>query len=269
MKWNRRNGREDIREVKPGVLIISHGSRVREWVSLVDETVRMIAVRADVPVVASFLELVEGRLIQDGIDQLEAAGVTDMFVIPLFVSSGSTHVEEIGWALGAYDKTAVDTDLQPFRVRCSLTYGQPIDADPEIVEVVLERLSGLSTEPAKECLLLIGHGSEHDGFYEGWQRGLSALAEAVRTKGGYAGAGIAMLRPDTAAAAVRALKERNPGCEVLAMPVFLGEGYFTREVVPQRLNGLGCRYNGRTLMPHPNIAQWISRQIAGWLNTRK
>lgn len=253
--------------MKPGVLIISHGSRVRDWVSLVDEAVQAVAVRTDVPVVASYLELVEGRLIQDGIDQLEAAGVTDMFVVPLFVSSGSTHVEEIGWALGVYKDTTVETDLTRFRIQSSLTYGQPIDADPEIVEVVQERLSGLSSDPAKECVLLIGHGSEHAGFYEGWQRGLTALADAVRTQGGYADAQIAMLRPDTAASAVRELQERNPGCEVLAVPVFLGEGYFTREVVPRRLDGLGCRYDGKTLMPHPNIAQWISRQIAGWLRT--
>ncbi len=47
-----------------GVLIISHGSRNREWVRLVDEAV-------------------------------ERMSVTEMIVVPLFVSSGSKHVEEI------------------------------------------------------------------------------------------------------------------------------------------------------------------------------
>lgn len=258
--------------MKPGVLVISHGSRVSDWVSHVDraaeavrECLNMAADSGLVPIEAAFLELVGGRLIQDGIDRLEAAGVTDMLAIPLFVSSGSKHVDEIGWALGAYDKIAVETNLERFRMRAALTYGKPVDVDPEIVEVLLDRLRELSVVPGSESLLLIGHGSEHAGLYEAWRRGLRELAAEVRTRGGYADAEIAMLRPDSAADAVGRLRARRPGCEVLAVPVFLGEGYFTTEVVPKRLANLGCRYRGRTLMPHPLIAEWIARQAEDWL----
>lgn len=301
--------------MKPGVLVISHGSRVSDWVSHVDEavgSVRLDGIFAEtgaavagsepgtnavkeadigksdsaagsgmcadalaasdgeafpIPVEAAFLELVEGRLIQDGIDRLEAAGVTDLLAIPLFVSSGSKHVSEIGWALGAYAEPAVETELPRMRVRATLTYGNPIDADPEIVEVLLDRSRRLldGGNAAVAAVLLIGHGSEHAGLHEAWARGLAALAEAVRERGGYADAEIAMLRPDMAAEAVARLRERRPGCEVLALPAFLSEGYFTREVVPGRLAGLGCRYDGRTLMPHPMIARWIARQAEDWL----
>lgn len=301
--------------MKPGVLVISHGSRVSDWVSHVDEAVEAVRLEGNfagletgaavtgtepgtnagmekpgtgpgsgssqhedvgavsvgdalpIPVEAAFLELVEGRLIQDGIDRLEAAGVTDMLVIPLFISSGSKHVSEIGWALGAYAESAVETDLQRMRVQAALTYGKPIDADPEIVEVLLERSRRLldGGDPADAAVLLIGHGSEHAGLHEWWRQGLAALAAAVRERGGYADAEIAMLRPDMAREAVGSLRSRRPGCEVLALPVFLSEGYFTREVVPGRLAGLGCRYDGRTLMPHPLIAQWMTRQVQEWL----
>ena len=296
--------------MKPGVLVISHGSRVSDWVSHVDEAVGSVRLSGKfaasetgdarestsmetnanmgepsagsglydaqeaaagetfpVPVVAAFLELVEGRLIQDGIDRLEAAGVTNLLAIPLFVSSGSKHVSEIGWALGAYAEPAVETDLPRMRVQAKLTYGTPIDADPEIVEVLLDRSRKLldGGNPADAAVLLIGHGSEHAGLHEAWARGLAELAGAVRERGGYADAEIAMLRPDMAAEAVNRLRERRPGCEVLALPVFLSEGYFTGEVVPGRLAGLGCRYDGRTLMPHPMIARWVTRQAEDWL----
>ncbi len=282
--------------MKPGVLVISHGSRVSDWVSHVDEAVGSVRLEGNftgleigaaaagtelgadaaghagtetspIPIVAAFLELVEGRLIQDGIDRLDDKGVTDMLVIPLFVSSGSKHVSEIGWALGAYDEPAVETELPRMRVQAALTYGTPIDADPEIVEVLLDRSRILldGGNPADAAVLLIGHGSEHAGLHEAWARGLAALAAAVRERGGYADTEIAMLRPDMAAEAAGRLRARRPGCKVLALPVFLSEGYFTREVVPGRLAGLGCRYDGRTLMPHPLIAQWMARQAREWL----
>lgn len=276
--------------MKPGILVISHGSRVGEWVSRVDEAVGAMRLEGTfassetgtatkgsasdgddwlIPVEAAFLELVPGRLIQDGIDRLEAEGVTDMLAIPLFVSSGSKHVSEIGWALGAYAEPAVETELTSMRVKASLTYGRPIDADPEIVTVLLDRSRRLldGGDPAETAVLLIGHGSEHAGLHEAWASGLAALAAEVKEQGGYADAEIAMLRPDMARDAVGSLRSRRPGCEVLALPVFLSEGYFTQEVVTGRLSGLGCRYDGRTLMPHPLIAQWIARQAQDWLRS--
>jgi sirohydrochlorin ferrochelatase len=255
--------------VKPGILIISHGSRENGWVSLVDDAVhscRKMLSKFDVPIEAVFLELVEGRLIQDGIDRLEAQGVTQMLAIPLFISSGSKHVDEIGWALGAYSECRTDTDLTPFRIQADLTYGQPIDDDPEIAEVLLERAASMSSDPAQEILLFIGHGSDKPGFHESWRRGLHALASRVRERGGYAGADITMLRPDLAAETAASLRRRYPEAAVLAVPVFLSEGYFTQQVIPQRLETVDCRYTGQALMPHPQVARWVARQASEWLN---
>lgn len=254
---------------QPGILVISHGSRESGWVSLVDETVgrARASLPPEVPVETAFLELVDGRLIQDGIDRLEAAGVTHIFAIPLFVSSGSTHVDEIGWALSAYPEVRTETDLEPFEIHAQLTYGKPIDDDPEIAEILGERLAALSETASEESLLLVCHGSEHPGFHEAWRDGMASLAEMVKQRGGYAGADFAMLRPNMAAEKFRLLRERSPGTRVLAVPVFLSEGYFTREAIPARLEGLDCRYDGRTLMPHRNVTRWIMRQASRWLES--
>jgi sirohydrochlorin ferrochelatase len=254
---------------KPGILVISHGSRDEGWTAAVDESVSALRVGLPegVETEATFLELVPGRLIQDGLDRLEAAGVTDLLAIPLFVSSGSTHVDEIGWALGAYTAARTETELAPYRVTARLTYGRPVDDDGEFVEILRERASGLSRDPARECVLLIGHGSEQPGFREAWVRGLSSLAMKVKEAGGYADAEWATLRPDRAADAVSAMRERQGnGAEVLAVPVLLSEGYFTKEAIPRRLEGLGCRYNGRALMPHPLVVRWLRRQALQWLD---
>lgn len=201
---------------RPGILVISHGSREPGWVAQVEDAVAEARTKlpADLPVEAAYLELVEGRLIQDGVRALEARGVTDIYALPLFVSSGSTHVDEIGWALGAYAEPRRETDLEPIAVTARLTYGEPIGSDPEIARVLAAKLAPRSREPASECVLLVGHGSDEPWFYEAWRRELEGLAAEIARIGGYAGADAALLRPDEPAARIASLRARYPGARL-------------------------------------------------------
>jgi sirohydrochlorin ferrochelatase len=254
--------------MKPGLLVISHGSREVGWVTLVDEAVE--AARAQLGsrmlIEAAFLELVEGRLIQDGIDRLESAGVTHLFALPLFVSSGSTHVDEIGWALGAFLEPRTETDLEPFQISSELTYGTPMDEDHEIVDVIMDRLKRLSKLPARESILLIGHGSKEEGFLQAWQLGLSAIGNQLMKQGGYAACSSALLQLDEVNHKWESLRNELPQNDILVIPIFLSEGYFTKQVIPRHLIGLECRYEGCTLMPHQGITEWIIRKTLEWLH---
>ena len=245
--------------MKPGILIISHGSRDETWVMIVEQAVNGLSLREEIPVAISFLELVEGRLIQDGIDALEDAGVTDIMVIPLFVSSGSTHVDEIEYALGAKPEPERETDLELFTVQARVHYGYPVDDDPDIAVMVWDKLREVSTHPAKETILLVGHGSVHNGFRQRWEKGISSLATRVRELSGVAAADYALLNPDNVRSKVEYWQEQ--GHEVLVAPLFLSEGYFTKVVIPRKLRGLTYHYSGRTLLPHPLLPHWIERQV--------
>jgi sirohydrochlorin ferrochelatase len=251
---------------KYGVLVISHGSRDPRWVRLVDEAVADVRAPEGVPVNVSFLEIVEGRLIQDGIDELESQGVTDLVTVPLFVSAGSTHVSEIAFALGVLPEPEVESDLEPFRVNAKVHYLAPIDDDPDIAQVVYDNIRELSTDPAREILLLIGHGSNRKGFHKRWRNGLDRLAARVQALGGFAGAVGAMLRPNQVACKLEVLRRKMPDCRVIAAPFFLSEGYFTNTVIPARLEGFDCLYNGRTLLPDPLVTRWMERRIADFFN---
>lgn len=244
--------------MKAGVLVISHGSREESWVSLVDEAVQELGKSVDVPVVASYLELVEGRLIQDGIFALEDQGVTDMLVIPLFVSSGSTHVDEIAYALGVKAVPDKETDLELFEVRARVHFGTPVDDDPDIAVMVWDKVREMSNDPSNEVVLLVGHGSRHELFRTRWEQGISSLARRVAEVSG-AFADAALLNPGNIRE--KAVKWKERGCEVIVAPLFLSEGYFTEKVIPDRLEGLSCRYSGRTLLPHPLLPQWMLRQF--------
>ncbi|SEU27454.1 sirohydrochlorin chelatase [Paenibacillus sp. NFR01] len=243
----------------PGVLIICHGSRDSSWVTLVEEAVSRLSLKRKLPVEVSFLELVEGRLIQNGIDRLEEAGVTDIIVIPLFVSSGSTHVDEIAYALGVKAEPDCDTDLVPFRVAARIHYGEPADDDPDIAVMLWDKVKGLSLAPEREMVLLVGHGSRHDGFRQRWEAGMSSLAERVRKLSRLAAADFGLISLGTVRR--RAEHWRKLGYDVLVAPVFLSEGYFTKVVIPDRLKGLDYAYTGDTLLPHPLLPHWIERQV--------
>ncbi|MFX3636374.1 MAG: sirohydrochlorin chelatase [Candidatus Pristimantibacillus sp.] len=255
--------------MKPGILVISHGSREEEWVRLVDNAVAAAASSprlVDVPVYSSFLEIVEGRLIQDGIDALEEQGVTELYVLPLFISSGSTHIDEIGQAFGLPPVAHLEGDLGVFRVQANVHVGLPIDDDPDIAELLLSNIRSLSVEPACEAILLVAHGSKEEVFHERWQHGLSQLAERLRSLGGFAHADTAMLLPDQASERLRDMQRVRPDEAVLVVPLFLSKGYFTNKVIPTRLLGLEYRYNGQAMLPHRAIERWLEKHMAAWLN---
>jgi sirohydrochlorin ferrochelatase len=273
--------------LKRGVLAISHGSPDAGWVRLVDEAVGDVRLPGDVPVVSAFLECVEGRLIQDGIDELEARGVDEMFVLPLFVSSGSSHVDDIRQAFGLPPAAYRAGELEPFRVRrARVTVGLPIDDDPIIAELIADNVRELSTAPEREALLLIAHGSRERGLNRIWRDGMRNLAARVRELCGFARAETAMLLPDQAACVMRALTKRQAragdgaaadGCcavpaagpetdAVIVAPLFLSRGVFTNTVIPSRLAGFDYRYNGKALLPNPAISRWMERQIVSWLD---
>lgn len=246
--------------MKPGVLIISHGSPDAAWIQLVDESVAKLDLPAEMPVAASFLEVVEGRLIQDGIDLLEEEAVTDLIVIPLFVSSGSTHIDEIAYALGVKASPEKETDLEPFRLRARVHFGEPVDDDPIIAQMIWDKIRALSAERENEVILLVGHGSVHDGFRQRWERGISSLAEHVREVGRVKYADYALLNPDSTRDKVKYWHEER-GMDVLVAPLFLSGGYFTKKAIPARLEGLTYRYSGEALLPHPKLNDWIRSQI--------
>jgi len=255
--------------MKQGILVISHGSRLAEWVELVDQAVEAAASSKklrDIPVYSSFLEIVDGRLIQDGIDALEQQGVTEMYVLPLFVSSGSTHIDEIGQAFGLPPVSTLESDLGTFRVKANVHVGMPIDDDPDIAALLLSNISALSEDAAREAVLLVAHGSKEMVFHERWQAGLSLMAERLRMLGGFAHAETAMLLPDQAAARLREMQEERPEEVVIVVPLFLSKGYFTNQVIPARLSGLNYRYNGQAMLPHPAIERWLEKQMTNWLD---
>ncbi|NDI36001.1 sirohydrochlorin chelatase [Chengkuizengella sediminis] len=248
--------------MKYGLLVISHGSRNENWVRLVDQAVDEVQLPNSIPKESSFLELVENRLIQDGIYRLEAKGITDIIVIPLFVSSGSTHLDEISYALRMTSKPTLETDMEPMDIKANIHLGVPVDDDPIIANILYERISDLSDNPQQEVICLVGHGSKEKGFYAKWRSGLDSLARRVQLIGNFAGSESAMLLPNQVASKMKVLNKKYPEHKIIIVPLFLSEGYFTNEVIPSRLKDFNYLYNGKPILPDKKISQWIEQQVS-------
>jgi sirohydrochlorin ferrochelatase len=246
---------------KYGVLVISHGSRNAAWVDLVDQAVAAVELDESIPIYSSFLEIVEGRLIQDGIDSLQRQGVSDIIVVPLFVSSGSTHIDEISYALGVIPAPNLATDMVPLQIKARIHFCTPIDDETDIAHIIYSKIEPLSHEPSREIVLLIGHGSVEKGFHLRWRKGLERLAANLKAIGGFGEVDVAMLLPDQTKRKMNWWRKHKPEHTVIVAPLFLSEGYFTNQVIPLRLRDYSYKYNGKAMLPHPLISRWMEKQV--------
>ena len=55
---------------------------------------------------------------------------------------------------------------------------------------------------------------------------------------------------------VALLKDKVEG-DVIVLPLFIAEGVTNRVEVPKIIEGLGCLYNPKALLPHKNVSRWM------------
>jgi len=273
-----------------GVLIVSHGSRDPEWVRLVDLAAAGVTFPEGMPVSCCFLENVPGRLIPDGIGELERAGVTDILVIPLFLSSGSSHVEAIAESLGvvfrpsyledeewteelAIPKSSSYRDisaLPPIPHRSRIHFGKPMEDETTVAQIIYDKIVKQNADPSNEALLLVSHGSSNPRLERRYRRTTRLLAAKVQAMGGYREAKTALLLPDKGEVESKTerLYAKDPARTVRVFPVFLSEGYFTRDEIPSRLSASRSRiaYANCALLPHPLVSTWLYDQFIELVN---
>jgi sirohydrochlorin cobaltochelatase len=247
---------------KQGVLVIAHGSSNTNWVEQVDACIEQV--QLNVPVAAGFLEMVENRTITNGIHQLERLGVTDIVAIPLFVASGSTHLEEIRYLLGLEENPRLPMDEEPIWHQASIRLLSPMNDHPFILDILVERVRQLSKDITNEKILLVGHGSDLPWFQAEWEKIANQIADKLQEKLAAKKISYAFTLPDTLR---KRLEEENREDTVILVPLFLSEGYFTRKKIPGRVEGLSYQYDGKAYLPHPNISRWIEAAAKENLST--
>lgn len=251
---------------KTGFLIIAHGSKKHEWVRridyLIDELSQAIQSenknRLIIAIEVAYLEHVPMRSITDGINELLNEKVEHIVAIPLFISSGSSHMNDIYYC------------LREAACPCPIEIMQPMNDHPLVISMILDRIQQLSQNEQQESVLIVGHGSAGERQIYMWNIMLQSIVYQLRQRTAFKHIDYATLMPQTLTQQIiRFCRDSH----VLIIPAFISEGYFTQKVIPNLLIEehlwSHISYNGKTYVPHPNVFRWLDYQIQNYIERRE
>lgn len=266
-----------------GVLVMGHGGS-DAWNAGVLEAVEPL--RKRFPIEVAF-GMADAASLQVSVRKLEERGAQKIAVVRLFVSGESWYerTEQIlgvregaparapethahaGHAAHAGDHAGHSMEFYRIDTRASFALSHSGLADAPAMGVVLaERARTLSKAPQKEDILILAHGPGDDAENDRWLAKLGERAAAVRESAQFRRVEVATLRedwPDKREAAekhVRDFVARASAEQGNAIVIpFRVHGFGPYESV---FEGLTYVRDGRGLIPHPAVTQWIEEQIA-------
>ena len=156
-----------------------------------------------------------------------------------------------------------------FRIHSTLQFllsAEGLANAPEMGAVLADRARALSKDPAKEDVLIVAHGPGDDEENRQWLAALDRRADAVRAALPFHSVAVRTLREDwpekrsVAEGEIRqALTQTTAAGRTTLVIPFRVQGFGPYAEV---LSGLTYVSDGQGLLPHPNVAAWISRQVA-------
>jgi sirohydrochlorin ferrochelatase len=260
-----------------GTIIVAHGGSP-EWNAPVVELAK--SVQTGGPVEVSFLMGAGAptNRFQDAVARLERAGVSEIVVVPLLVSSHSGHYDQIRWLAGDsvglsetmhhhLHMAGIDRPKPSLRIRVT----KAIDGSADIARVIAERATALAATPKERALLIVGHGPNSAEDNAAWMENLRMIADSVRRWTGFADVKVGLVRddapPPVRAEAVRHVRDlidlqaRLTGKDVIVVPMLISKGAVSRDKIPADLAGLPHVYGKETIVPHPAVARWVEARV--------
>lgn len=262
-----------------GVLIMAHGGGAA-WNSQVEAM--LAPVNNDHPVEIAF-GMADAGSLQAAVKRLEDRGVRRIAVVRLFISGESWYerTEQIlGLVPGAEPQSADHAahaghggghgghSMALWRIETKASFAMSKEglADaPEMGAVLVERVKTLSQDPARESVLVIGHGPETDEENQRWLDMIDRRADSVRKAGAFRNVHVETLRedwPEKRAASVERIRAyveaagKDNG-RVLVIPYRVaGFGPYA-----DVLKGLTYEADKTGLLPSVEVERWVRRQI--------
>jgi sirohydrochlorin ferrochelatase len=215
---------------------------------------------------------------QDQIAKLEKAGMREIVVVPLLVSSHSGHYEQLRWLAGVTD--SLDSEMQHHlhmggidrpKTDAKVIVARALDDASQLADILSERALSLADSARRQALFLVGHGPNSAEDYAQWMKNLRRVAERVRGNTGFQDVRVDLVRDD-APAHVRAeavlrireliqMQAQLTGTKVVVVPILISRSSVGDERIRTDLAGLPIVYSGEPLLPHALIARWIETRV--------
>ncbi|MEX0738642.1 MAG: hypothetical protein WD071_04820 [Pseudohongiella sp.] len=271
-----------ISEGKFGVVVMAHGG-AQDWNNGVTEMLRPLSRQYDMEIAFG---MADAYSLQEAVSKLESRGVTDIGVVRLFIS-GESWLERTAQILGLQEGAPERPEPEPamhgehgghaqhsghrmefWRVDSDARFRlsqEGLSEAPEMDAVLIERVMGLSSNPANEDVLILAHGPGDDAENERWLQYINERTDALRNGYNFNNIKVATLRedwPEKREAAQQIVRDYVGAANAASR---------TALVVPYRVHGFGPYADvlegldyvadETGLVPHPAVADWIERQI--------
>jgi sirohydrochlorin ferrochelatase len=266
----------------PGVLLLAHGGSP-EW----NNEVNKLAQTTDktFPTEVAFGMATKGN-IEGAIHRLVTRGVSEIVVVPLFISSHSSVVTSSQYLLGliseappdlakfakmshghvAEDHSAHNSDpMKPIDLPVPLRMTSALGRHQLVAKILLSRAQSISLKPGEETVVLVAHGPVTDEANAKWLADMSSLAEQMKSDGPFRDIRFMTVRDDApapirdqATAELRKLIEsvKAENRRALVVPLLLSYGGIERGV-KKRLEGLEYTITNQALLPDERLIEWV------------
>ena len=253
------------------LVIVGHGSHLNEDSSLpvYEHAARIRKTSEYDEVVECFWK--EEPSMRHVLDMVES---DEVYVVPAFISEGYFTQQVVPRELGLEG---------PVTRKGSKTvrYAGPLGTFEGMADVILERaedlLRGKEIPPGRRALVLLGHGTDLNKNSGGV---IYLNAERIRGRGLYDFVEVGFLDQDPG---IGEVVENAPAENIILIPVFIAEGWHTRETIPEDLGLSGevtvvkapSKGGGRTVFygapvgTHPSMANLIAARARETRDTER
>ena len=206
--------------------------------------------------------------IQVALDDLKAAGVKEIVVVPITSSGTNELYRQWLYIFGKQDKPEF-ASVKRVKTDATLHFVEPPGDNPLVAEVLLDYATEISRDPKKEVVIIAGHGpsSAEDNAEE--LRLLNGLAKVVKEDGGFADVRGMTLQddapPEIRAANVQKLRDVVEGATKNGQRVLVVTNLIGARTIQAKLRndlkGLTYEFNAKGLVNHPNFMKWMGEAV--------
>jgi Flp pilus assembly protein TadG len=246
-----------------GVLVLAHG-----FGKVGDEAFRrgLAPVAGSYPTAVAFgMSMTASRHVQQALDELTAAGAQQIVVVPALSSSASDdQLRQWQYMFGLTDDPGY---LETPRVvtKAKVTWTPALEDHPLVVAMIADHAREMSTDPARELVILVSHGPTLDADNARNMTLLGRIAARLREQGGYSDVKVMSLQNDAPAEVRRAngltlrrhVEEANRAGKRVIIVTNLQSPRSIQHQVEEDIAGTDYVFNTKGLVQHPNYARWV------------
>jgi sirohydrochlorin ferrochelatase len=206
--------------------------------------------------------------IQAALDALEQAGARQIVVVPVVSSAQNELYRQWQYIFGRQDE-AEYASVGRVRTQAELLFASPPGDDPLVGEILLDHALENSTSPAREVVIIAGHGPSGAEDNAREMAVLAGLARILKEDGGFAAAYGQTLQDDAPpeirdknVQKLRGLVEQGArdGRQVLVVTNLIGARTIQAKL-RKDLEGLDYKFNAKGIAQHPNFMKWMGEAV--------